>query len=190
MILFLSVKLLTCRFDGKHRELLRKNTLKVVIIHTFPDCSQLTFGKGSSADWTIFLKRPNQRCKESTMADCILEMNNLGERYGGECLYNSFLQVYKLASAEIDDEVFNAIYSIAQEYSADLMDVMLLFSEFYAHMVALENNADAKGGKHRCLLAVYMLLMEDQDAKFVITFVRKAKKDDIDNICEIKGLSE
>lgn len=124
------------------------------------------------------------------MADCILDLNALGERYGGERLYNSFLKIYNLVSAEVNDEVFNTIYSIAQEYSSDLMDVMLLFSEIYAHMVALENNADAKGGRRRCLLAVYMLLMEDQDAKFVITFVRKAKKDDIDNICEIKGLLE
>ncbi len=162
----------------------------MIIIHTFPDCSQLTFGKGPSADWAIYMKRPNQRSKESTMADCILGLNALGERYGGERLYSNFLQIYDLATTEICDEVFSTIYSIAQEYSSDLMDVMLLFSEIYAHMVALENNADVKGGKIRCRLAVYMLLMEDQDAKFVTTFVRKAKKDDIDNICELKGLLE
>lgn len=121
------------------------------------------------------------------MADCILNLNTLGECYGGERLYSSFLQIYDLASAEINDEVFNTIYAIAQEYSADLMEVMLLFSEIYAHMVALENNVDAKGGKRRCRLAVFMLLMEDQDAKFVVTFVRKAKKADIDSICETKG---
>lgn len=97
------------------------------------------------------------------------------------------MQVYDMVTAEINGDVFNTIYSISQEYGPDLMNVMVLFSELYAHMVASENNADTKGGKRRCRLAVYMLLMEDQDAKFVVTFVRKAKRDDIENICETKG---
>lgn len=164
------------------------NTLKVVIIHTFPDCSQLTFGKKDSVnDWTIYLKRPNERAFVPTFAECLSDLERLQESYDPDDLYADFMSIYELVGPEIDEGVFNAIYAISQRYVANLLSVMVLFTLFYAFMVSDENNQDSKAGKCRCRLAVYMLLIENVDAKFVSQYMRKAKKNDILNICESKG---
>lgn len=158
------------------------------IIHTFPDCSQLTFGKAMSADdWTIYLKRPNQRSVVPTLADCLQQFDTLSQKHDPDGLYEHFLQIYVLTTAEIDNDVFDTIYAIAQGYGSDFLPVMILLGVFYAFMVSDENNVAAKAGKCRVRLAVHMLLVENIDAKFIAQYMRKAKKNDVINICESKG---
>lgn len=162
--------------------------IKVRIIHTFPDCSQLTFGKKMSADdLTIYLKRPNQRSVVPTLVDCLQQLDTLSQKYDSEELYEHFLQIYVLTTADIDNDIFDTIYAIAQGYGSDFLPVMILLGVFYAFMVSAENNIAAKAGKCRIRLAVHMLLAENVDAKFIAQYMRKAKKNDIINICESKG---
>jgi hypothetical protein len=156
-------------------------------IKRFTDTSVLEFGQGRFDDWCVYLTRPNVARYAPKDVQYFARLQQLGENYTNQRIYNDYIEVYNRTNAQLNPAVMNFITEVTSDYGNDSLEMDILFTIIYAGMVAEENKARAILKKRIKRLGMYQSLIENTPAEYAATFSIGKGWRDLDAICRQRG---
>ena len=156
-------------------------------IQTFADGSVLTFDDGVFDSWCIYLQRPHQHKHAPKDIHYFSRLQQLGDIYGHQKIYNDFVTFYTPASTQIDQKVLNHIRRISSSYNNDTLEIEILFTIIYAGMIAEENKQKAILKKRIKRLGMHQTLIDRIPPEMAANFSRGKNWRELDQICKTKG---
>lgn len=157
------------------------------IVKIFKDGSYLEYAQGSFDSWCVYLTRPNQLKYPPKDYQYFERLREYGNKYGLDRIYNDFVAIYSLTTANLDDSVFFKIEEISSAYGDDCIDIAIDFSILYMGMVAEENKEFSRLGKKIKRLGVHQVLMEHMPSDEAANFSRGKKWRELSMLCQTKG---
>jgi hypothetical protein len=156
-------------------------------IQTFSDGSTLTFDEGSFDNWCVYLQMPNQAKYAPTDLQYFTRLQQLGEIYGHQKIYDDFISFYTQTNHQIDQQILNLIRNISSAYIDNQLEIEKLFTIVYAGMIAEENKEHAVLKKRIKRLGMNQLLLEKLPPEYAVNYSRGKKWHELDQICRAKG---
>ena len=89
------------------------------IVTKFSDGSYLEYDSGSFDDWCVYLTRPNQLRYAPKDYQYFMRLDEYGQKYGRDKVYNDFVKFYEITTKFLDNNIFDLIKTIAKDYVTD-----------------------------------------------------------------------
>lgn len=158
-----------------------------LLIKNVRNRNTVEFDKGLFDEWCVYLTRPALPRYAPRDSEYFSKLQQLGNRYGHQKIYNDFVRYYTPTSKTIDTRVLRLITEITNDYGQDAEEMDVWFTVIYAGMVAEENKAFAVLKKRMKRLGMHQVLVEGLDAACAAQFSKGKKWRELDGWMRQRG---
>ncbi|WP_435406624.1 DUF7004 family protein [Pedobacter aquatilis] len=114
-------------------------------------------------------------------------LNQLGEKYAHQKIYNDFVKFYSLTDKNISQVILRLIDAIAKEYAEDELEINIWFTVIYAGMIAEENKAHAILKKRIKRLGMHQVFVQHLTPVYAANFSKGKKWKELDLFMKESG---
>ena len=130
------------------------------VVKTFSDKSKIGYDQGSFDSWCIYIEPPDGFRKPPKDVEYFSRLENYGEKYGVEKVYNDLLEIFNFTGTEVKESQLSRITEISREYGDDMLDVDKDYTTIYLGMIAENRKENTVLGKNIKMLGIYQTLFE------------------------------
>lgn len=158
------------------------------IVKTFKDNSYLMFDKGKIDDWCVYVVNSNGERYAPKDIDYLNDLRILSNKYGYNKVYTDFVVIYELTTKIVVQSTLDTIEKISSSYNLeDTLHVNKLFTILYMTMISEENYPNTRLGRKIKRLAIYEILVNNNDVYYSANFMKGMNWRKINELCKIRG---
>jgi hypothetical protein len=157
------------------------------IIKIFSNTTTLEYNQGRFNNWCIYLTQPDRTRYAPKDQDYFTQIQQLSQKYGGDKIYNNFVEIYNKTTSNLEQAILNFITQLSGYYHSDSLDIDIIFTILYARMVAEENKLNAILKKRIKRLGVHQVLIENFNPTLAANFSKGKQWRELDLECKKRG---
>ena len=156
-------------------------------INTINGKYKVAFDQGRFDKWCVYIIKANNNRYAPSDEEYFYFFKLIAGKYGADKVYNDFVAIYNVTTAEYNPDVITLIKDISSTYGSHAEKTELWFSVIYGGMIAEENKKGMVLKKRVKRLGMYQILIENYEPKFAARFSFGKKWNELNSLMKERG---